>query len=55
MIRIIWIHQNPVRTGSAGSALEFSPWSLLSAQSIDSCPSSGGSKPVSDPVSEASE
>ena len=54
MIRIIWIHQNPVRTGSAGSALEFSPWSL-SAQSIDSCPSSGGSKPVSDPVSEASE
>ena len=58
MIRIIWMHQNPVRTGSAGSAFEnfeFSAWSLSSSQSIDSRPSSGGSKPVSDPVSDASE
>ena len=54
MIRIIWMHQNPVRTGSAGSAFEFSAWPLSSSQSIESCSLSGSSKPVSDPDSEAS-
>ena len=55
MIRIIWMHQNPVRPGSAGSALELPDWSLSSSQSIDSCSPSGASKLVSEPVSDASE
>ena len=55
MIRIIWMHQNPVRPGSAGSALELPDWSLSSSQSIDSSSPSGASKPVSEPVSDASE
>lgn len=54
MIRIIWMHQNPVRPGSAGSTFEFVDWSLSSSQSIESCSPSGDSKPVSDPVSDAS-
>ena len=49
------MHQNPVRPGSAGSALKLADWSLSSSQSIDSCASSGASKPVSEPVSDASE